>query len=88
LAGVTGTKLVRDPAVIQRLAEVRAGVTSPLMVGFGIKTGEDAACMARHADGVVIGSALVEAIAAAPAGQTAASAGAFIRGVVSRLRPG
>jgi tryptophan synthase alpha chain len=51
----------------------------PLLVGFGIKDAQTAAAMAAQADGVVVGSALVQALAdAADPGDAAARAGAFL----------
>jgi tryptophan synthase alpha chain len=44
------------------VAEVRAMTDVPVAVGFGISTPEQAATVARVADGVVIGSALVETL--------------------------
>ena len=49
--------------VAPHVARVRAAGGLPVAVGFGIKTPERAAAIARVADGVVVGSALVEEIA-------------------------
>lgn len=58
-AGVTGARddLPRD--VQQALADLKKNLNNPLCVGFGISTPEQARLMARHADGVIVGSALV-----------------------------
>jgi tryptophan synthase alpha chain len=67
LTGVTGARAAPaiDPA---RIAQVRAAAKAPVAVGFGIKTPADAARVAALADGVVVGSALVDRVAAgAPA---------------------
>ena len=62
ITGVTGTAKP-DPAVIKsRLDEIRKQTDIPLAVGFGIKTPEDAAAMGAIADGVVVGSSLVQTI--------------------------
>ncbi|MNC94671.1 Tryptophan synthase alpha chain [compost metagenome] len=47
------------------MARVKAACGLPVVVGFGVKTPEKAAQVARVADGVVVGSALVEEIAGA-----------------------
>jgi tryptophan synthase alpha chain len=63
LTGVTGSRAAAtvDPA---RLAMIREASKAPVAVGFGIRTPDDAARFAAIADGVVVGSALVERVAA------------------------
>ena len=64
VAGVTGTKS-GDPATIAPAVErVRLATGLPVAVGFGIRTPEQAAAVAKVADAVVVGSALVDEIAA------------------------
>jgi len=65
LAGVTGAAVVDPVAVAARLDHVRRQCPLPVLVGFGIKDAATAAAMAPHADGVVVGSALVQALAGA-----------------------
>jgi tryptophan synthase alpha chain len=65
VAGVTGVKEADAGAVAPAVARVRAASGLPVAVGFGIKTPERAAEVARIADGVVVGSALVDVIASA-----------------------
>jgi tryptophan synthase alpha chain len=62
LTGVTGTQAaaVVDPA---RLEAIRLAASAPVAVGFGIRTPADAARFAAIADGVVVGSALVDRVA-------------------------
>ncbi|WP_296814756.1 tryptophan synthase subunit alpha [Brevundimonas sp.] len=62
VAGVTGVKEADASAVAPAVARVRAATGLPVAVGFGIKTPERAAEVARVADAVVVGSALVEEI--------------------------
>lgn len=62
MAGVTGAALHDLDAIGRRVAEVRAAVRGPVAVGFGISTPDDARALSRHADGVVVGSAVVRAI--------------------------
>ncbi|MFN3213402.1 MAG: tryptophan synthase subunit alpha [Henriciella sp.] len=60
VAGVTGAGSA-DPEEIRAGVEMAQRVSGlPVCVGFGIKTGEQAAAMAKIADGVVVGSAFVE----------------------------
>jgi tryptophan synthase alpha chain len=73
VAGVTGVKTVDVSAVTPAVERVRRATGLPTAVGFGIKTPEAAAAVARIADAVVVGSVLVDEIAAAlEAGQSAA----------------
>jgi tryptophan synthase alpha chain len=63
VAGVTGVKEADADAVAPAVARVKAASGLPVAVGFGIKTPERAAEVARVADAAVVGSALVELIA-------------------------
>ena len=47
------------------MARLRRQIRVPIAVGFGVKTAAQAAALAAHADAVVVGSALVEQLAAA-----------------------
>jgi len=60
IAGVTGTKSADTAAVGAHIQEIKAQTDIPVAVGFGIKTPEDAANMAKICDGVVVGSAIVD----------------------------
>jgi tryptophan synthase alpha chain len=64
VAGVTGVKEAVAATVAPHVERVRAAGGLPVAVGFGIRTPERAAEIARIADGVVVGSALVDEIAA------------------------
>lgn len=65
VAGVTGVKEADEAAVAPAVARVRRAAGLPVAVGFGIKTPERAAAIARVADAVVVGSALVDEVAEA-----------------------
>jgi len=64
VAGVTGVKEADADAVAPAVARVRRASGLPVAVGFGIRTPERAAAVAKVADAVVVGSALVDEIAA------------------------
>ncbi|MDR3512259.1 MAG: tryptophan synthase subunit alpha [Caulobacteraceae bacterium] len=64
VAGVTGVKEADAAAVAPAVQRVRKASGLPVAVGFGIRTPERAAAVARVADAVVVGSALVDEIAA------------------------
>ena len=60
VTGVTGAAGADPAAIAGQVAMVRKVCGLPVCVGFGVKTGAQAAEMARIADGVVVGSAFVE----------------------------
>ena len=63
LTGVTGVKEADAAAVAPQVERIKAATPLPVAVGFGIKTPARASAVARVADAVVVGSALVEEIA-------------------------
>jgi tryptophan synthase alpha chain len=65
VAGVTGVKAVDEAGVGPAVARVRRATGLPVAVGFGIRTPEQARAVAKVADAVVVGSALVDEVAAA-----------------------
>jgi len=62
VAGVTGVKEADAASVAPAVVRVRAASGLPVAVGFGIKTPDRAAEVARVADAVVVGSVLVEEV--------------------------
>jgi tryptophan synthase alpha chain len=60
--GVTGATSTLREALPQELAALRSVTDVPIAVGFGISTPEHAAAVAKVADGVVVGSALIDAL--------------------------
>jgi len=60
LTGVTGARDRLPAGLADFVGRVRAVARQPLAVGFGIASGEQARAVARLADGVIVGSALVE----------------------------
>ncbi|MEW6039043.1 MAG: tryptophan synthase subunit alpha [Pseudomonadota bacterium] len=64
LKGVTGASHLDLGEVERRIAHIKALTELPVGVGFGVKNAETAAAIGRFADAVVVGSALVEKIAA------------------------
>jgi tryptophan synthase alpha subunit len=73
IAGVTGAGEADEAAVAPAVARVRAATGLPVAVGFGIRTPERAAAIARIADAAVVGSALVDEGAAATEANEAAA---------------
>jgi len=66
--GVTGAAAPTPEKVQKEVEAIKAHTEIPLAVGFGIRTPEQAARIARFAEGVVVGSALVDCIAQAESG--------------------
>jgi tryptophan synthase alpha chain len=60
--GVTGARTALREELAREVDALRARVSLPIAVGFGISTPEQAAVAAAAADGVVVGSALLEAV--------------------------
>jgi tryptophan synthase alpha chain len=85
--GVTGARDAVPRDLETQVARVRAATPLPVAVGFGLSTPEQAARAARAADGVVVGSALVEALGTggpAAAERLMAALAAAVRGARGR----
>jgi tryptophan synthase alpha chain len=62
VTGVTGGAIADYGAVGEAVTRIKRHTELPVAVGFGVKTATDAATIAKSADGVVVGSALVERV--------------------------
>ena len=62
VAGITGKQQAAQDSIEAAVAKLKAHTDLPVAVGFGVRTPEQAADIARVADGVVVGSAIVEII--------------------------
>ena len=62
ITGITGARAPDVPAVASAVGRIKRHTALPVAVGFGVRTPEQAAAIAAGADGVVVGSALVEAV--------------------------
>jgi len=86
LKGITGAGQLELPELSGPVQQIREFSDLPVAVGFGIKDGETAVQVAAHADAVVIGSALVEALSGANSVDDACSlATAFVAPVRESL---
>ncbi len=63
ITGVTGTRAPDVAEVSSAVARIKGQTELPVCIGFGVKTPEQARALAAAGDGVVVGSALVNAIA-------------------------
>jgi tryptophan synthase alpha chain len=62
VAGITGKQQAAQASIEEAVAKLKAATDLPVAVGFGVRTPEQAEAIARVADGVVVGSALVEIV--------------------------
>jgi tryptophan synthase alpha chain len=83
VTGVTGARDQVGSELPRLLARLRERTEAPLAVGFGISTPEQAADVARLADGVIIGSALIAAVTAAATPDDACAAARTLVGDAS-----
>jgi len=88
VTGVTGARKALPEDLSGQLARVRAASPVPVVVGFGISTPEQARALGRLADGVVVGSAIVERVARGGSRQArAARVIHFVRSLRRAMRP-
>ena len=66
VTGVTGERAELPPELGEVVERVRAAADVPVAVGFGVGTPEQVAEVGEIADGVIVGSRLVRAVADAP----------------------
>jgi tryptophan synthase alpha chain len=88
LTGVTGARAALAEGIEERVREAQRLGPAPVCVGFGVSTPEHAARIGAYADGVVVGSAVVERIeAAASVDEAVESVAVFIAELKAPLRP-
>ncbi|SOB87744.1 tryptophan synthase, alpha chain [Sphingomonas guangdongensis] len=80
VAGITGLQQAAQASIADAVARLKASTDLPVAVGFGIRTPAQAAEVARVADGVVVGSAIVDLVA-----QHGAAAAEPVRAYVATL---
>jgi len=88
--GITGAGSADQADVTEAVARLRRHTSLPIAVGFGIKTAPQAAAVARVADAAVVGSAIIERIAANLDEANGARPGlvAAVHGLVAELAAG
>jgi tryptophan synthase alpha chain len=94
VAGITGLQQAAGASIDAAVARLKASTDLPIAVGFGIRTPDQAAAVARIADGVVVGSAVIDVVAKAHAagtdpatgvGEMVAALGAAVRSARQEL---
>ena len=63
VAGITGLQQAAQASIEDAVARLKAATDIPVAVGFGVRTPEQAAAIAKVADGVVVGSAIIDIVA-------------------------
>jgi len=87
VTGVTGARQAVPADLAENLASIKRLTNLPVAAGFGVSTPAMARAVAAHADGVVVGSALVKILADAPSPEAGlAKAVAFTRELAAALR--
>jgi tryptophan synthase alpha chain len=83
LTGVTGARPELPPGLEAFIARARQVAKTPIAVGFGISTPQQAASVGRLADGVIVGSAFIRSASTSgdPARETAAFAASLLDGL-------
>ncbi len=89
--GITGAAAPEPDEVAASVAHIKARTDLPICVGFGVRTAEQAASIGRAADGVVVGTAIVSAIAdslkdGAASGQTIEQALTVVSSIAEGVR--
>lgn len=62
MTGITGAAIKNHAAVGEAVTRIKAHTDLPVVVGFGIKTADDAARMGRDSDGIAVGTAICNAV--------------------------
>jgi tryptophan synthase alpha chain len=84
ITGVTGVRKALPPVVARYLKSIQSACQKPIAVGFGLTTPEQVRRVSRHADGVIIGSALIREIEKSKKSRFAGAA-RFIRSLKGAL---
>jgi tryptophan synthase alpha chain len=80
--GVTGARSELDPMLLERLVEIRGKLRKPIAVGFGISRHEHYELLRDKCDAIVVGSAIVKAIADGESEGAPQRAAGVIRGIL------
>ena len=80
VAGITGQQQAAQASIEQAVGRLKAATDLPVAVGFGVRTPKQAEAIGRVADGVVVGSAIVDLV-----GEHGAAAAGPVRDFVSTL---
>ncbi len=87
VAGITGKQQATQESIAAAVARLKQATTLPVAVGFGVRTPEQAVAIGRVADGVIVGSAIVDLVAQHGPG-AAEPVRAFVASLAGALRVG
>jgi tryptophan synthase alpha chain len=90
MTGITGSALADTGKVTEAVKRIKSHTDLPVCVGFGVKTAEQARTIGQSADGVVVGTAIVNAVANAlgPKGERTANPVDAVTALVTELSNG
>ncbi|MER9917449.1 MULTISPECIES: tryptophan synthase subunit alpha [unclassified Mesorhizobium] len=90
MTGITGSALADTGKVAAAVKRIKGHTNLPVCVGFGVKTAEQARIIGANADGVVVGTAIVNAVAnvLGPKGEKTADPAEAVATLVSGLAQG
>ncbi|WP_395449093.1 tryptophan synthase subunit alpha [Aminobacter sp. UC22_36] len=90
MTGITGSALADTSKVAEAVQRIKAHTDLPVCVGFGVKTAEQARTIGASADGVVVGTAIVNAVAnvIGPKGEKTADPAEAVATLVTGLSQG
>ncbi|MCC0037250.1 MAG: tryptophan synthase subunit alpha [Hoeflea sp.] len=92
MTGITGSAIADTSKVNQAVDRIKSHTNLPVCVGFGVKTAEQARAIGQSADGVVVGTAIVNQIAntldakGAATSDTVESVATMVRGLATGVR--
>ena len=91
MTGITGAAIKSHGAVGEAVRRIKGHIDLPVAVGFGIKTADDAAIVGRDADGVIVGTAVCNAVAGSlndgkPTPSTVAAVTTLVSGLAQGVR--
>jgi tryptophan synthase alpha chain len=93
ITGITGAAAPDFAKVASAVRRIKAHTALPVAVGFGVKNAGSAAAIAAHADGVVVGSAIVEALRASldrhgkATGKSVEAVASLVADIAKGMRP-
>ncbi|MDD2794684.1 tryptophan synthase subunit alpha [Acidocella sp.] len=86
ITGITGTRTASAADLARDIPRIRAVTNLPIAVGFGVRTPEQAAVVAQHADAAIIASALIEKLCKSDVASVLADVVALAAGVHEAVR--
>ena len=87
ITGITGTRTASAADLARDIPRIRAATNLPIAVGFGVRTPEQAAVVARHADAAIVASALIETLCKHDVAAVLADVAALSAGIRAARQP-